>query len=179
MVQRNFFACLDHDAESSSRSPDGQSLILSSRDGYCTLIVFDEILPAHATQQQALQLQSIAHHNSVPIDYTPTPSQRRSASISSRAGTPNATPGFTSMPLPFAPPTASSSKSTGSHTEPLTPAGSVDGADTSPEFVFPPKREREEPISTAKEASTSVSEEQEPPKKKRRIALTRVGDVGS
>ncbi|EGO01144.1 hypothetical protein SERLA73DRAFT_105689 [Serpula lacrymans var. lacrymans S7.3] len=53
-------------------SPDGQCLILSSRDGYCTIIIFDEILPTHHTQQHSLQLQSIAHHNSVPLSY-PTP----------------------------------------------------------------------------------------------------------
>ncbi|KAF7986029.1 hypothetical protein HWV62_41380 [Athelia sp. TMB] len=53
-----------------SWSPDGQCLILSSRDGYCTIVVFDEILPAYHTQQQALQLQSIAHHHSVPLTHT-------------------------------------------------------------------------------------------------------------
>ncbi|KAF8916728.1 WD40-repeat-containing domain protein [Mucidula mucida] len=154
-------------------SPDGQSLILSSRDGYCTLIVFDEILATYHTQQQSLQLQSIAHHNSVPIDFTPTSSHRRSASISSRAGTPTTTPGFTNVALPFAP-AASTSKMAPIHHEPLTPAGSVDGADTSAEFVFPPKREREDSVK-----EPGASEEHEPPKKKRRIALTRVGDVGT
>ena len=50
-------------------SKNGQCLILSSRDGYFTLIVFGEILPAYHTQQQTLQLQSKAHHHSLPISY--------------------------------------------------------------------------------------------------------------
>ena len=41
--------------------------MLSSRDGYCTLVVFDELLPAHHTQQQTLQLQTIAHHHALPL----------------------------------------------------------------------------------------------------------------
>lgn len=77
------------------------------------------------------------------------------------------------MALPFAP-AASTSKMAPIHHEPLTPAGSVDGADTSAEFVFPPKREREDSVK-----EPGASEEHEPPKKKRRIALTRVGDVGT
>ncbi|KAJ8584585.1 hypothetical protein M405DRAFT_866095 [Rhizopogon salebrosus TDB-379] len=60
-------------------SPDGQCLILSSRDGYCTIVIFDEILPTHHTQQYALQLQSIAQHNFVPLTYTMTPSSSSTA----------------------------------------------------------------------------------------------------
>ncbi|KAK0205272.1 WD40 repeat-like protein [Desarmillaria ectypa] len=159
-----------------SWSPDGQSLILSSRDGYCTLIAFDEILPAYPTQQQALQLQSIAHQHSVPLDITPSPSHRRSASTSSRAGTPIATPVFGSVPLPF----SSSTTTPITKGEPLTPAASVDGGDASVlpagDFVFPAKRERE--TTTGPESATE-DQTPEPPKKKRRVALTRVGDVGS
>ncbi|KAF7300214.1 WD-REPEATS-REGION domain-containing protein [Mycena kentingensis (nom. inval.)] len=50
-----------------SWSPDGQCLILAARDGYCTLVTFDEILPPHHTQQTVLQLQQIAAQHSVPI----------------------------------------------------------------------------------------------------------------
>lgn len=60
-------------------SPDGQCLILSSRDGYCTIIIFDDILPAHPTQQSTLQLQSIAQHNFVPLTVSSTPSSSSSA----------------------------------------------------------------------------------------------------
>lgn len=51
------------------RSPDGQTLILAARDGYCTLVMFDDILPAHHTQQHAMQMQAIAHNNYVPLTY--------------------------------------------------------------------------------------------------------------
>lgn len=71
------------------RSPDGQCLILSSRDGYCTMVVFDEILPPHHTQQHTLQLQSIANHNSVPLIYSNTP-----------AATPASTPSIPTLTLP-------------------------------------------------------------------------------
>ncbi|KAI6015134.1 WD40-repeat-containing domain protein [Pisolithus orientalis] len=60
-------------------SPDGQCLILSSRDGYCTIIIFDEIFPAHHTQQSTLQLQSIAQHNFVPLTVSSTSSNSSSA----------------------------------------------------------------------------------------------------
>ncbi|KAL4071727.1 WD40-repeat-containing domain protein [Scleroderma citrinum] len=60
-------------------SPDGQCLIMSSRDGYCTIVTFDEILPSHHMQQSTLQLQSIALHNSVPLTVASTPSSGSSA----------------------------------------------------------------------------------------------------
>ena len=52
------------------RSPDWQRSMVSSRDGYCTLVTFDEILPAHHVQQHTIQLQSIANHHSVPLAYS-------------------------------------------------------------------------------------------------------------
>lgn len=123
------------------RSPDGQCLILSARDGYCTLIIFDDIIPAYHTQQRALQMQSIAQQHSFPV---------MSNVDGLASGTPN--PKKRSEP-------------------PLTPAASVDGdKDPMPSsFSFP-----------SQPSTSSVSSEQdgtEPPKKKRRIALTRVGDL--
>ncbi|KAH7100946.1 WD40 repeat-like protein [Auriculariales sp. MPI-PUGE-AT-0066] len=44
-------------------SHDGRALVLSARDGYCTVVVFDEKVALHPTQQPALQLQSIAAHS--------------------------------------------------------------------------------------------------------------------
>ncbi|KAG9002604.1 hypothetical protein FRB90_011358 [Tulasnella sp. 427] len=45
-------------------APDGQSLMLASSDGYCSIVVFDDILPLYHTQQHNLQLQSIVNsHN--------------------------------------------------------------------------------------------------------------------
>ncbi|KAG5351847.1 hypothetical protein C0989_004737 [Termitomyces sp. Mn162] len=126
-------------------SPDGQCLVVSSRDGYCTLITFEEILPAHHIQQHTLQLQSIAHHHSVPIS-APSP-----------AHPPHASPSLTpTNPRKRAEP-------------PLTPAASVEGGESG---------------SILTSALTSDSGEGEdkdkvqgPPKKKRRVALTRVGDL--
>ncbi|KAH7928347.1 WD40 repeat-like protein [Leucogyrophana mollusca] len=133
-------------------SPDGQCLILSSRDGYCTIVIFDEILPAHHTQQYALQLQSIAHHNSVPLTYTSTPS---SSSIS--------------LPV-IATPTIPAKRTE----PPLTPTASVD--DNLPTYASGSTSEAA--IGKAPDAEVPRNKGvEEPPKKKRRLALTRVSDL--
>ncbi|KAJ7595006.1 WD40 repeat-like protein [Mycena floridula] len=153
-------------------SPDGQCLLLSSRDGYCTLVTFDEILPAYHTQQHSLQLQSIAHQHSVPLDYPPLTPQ----SVASQA-TPGGTPVFASVGLPLYGNTPSR-RQPSSVDPPLTPAASVDGdllpmlsrsqsATSSAE-----KRSRDEPEPNAEGSAP------EPPKKKRRVVLTRIGDIG-
>ncbi|KAG6851892.1 hypothetical protein C0991_005194 [Blastosporella zonata] len=122
-------------------SPDGQCLVVSSRDGYCTLITFDEILPAHHLQQHTLQLQSIAHHHSVPI----------SASGPSPALLPHTSPSLTTTnPRKRAEP-------------PLTPATIIEEREL---VALPP-------------LALESGAEREPPKKKRRVALTRVGDLDS
>ena len=112
---------------------------MSSRDGYCTIVIFDEILPSHHTQQSTLQLQSIALHNSVPLTVAPTPSSGPSA-------------------LPIIAP-------------PIVPAKRGDLPTAATRSVDSPSQ------------STGVSQEKQaddvqPPKKKRRLALTRVGDLG-
>ena len=48
------------------RAPDGQSLMLASADGYCSIVIFDEFLPLYHTQQHHMQLQAIAHSVSTP-----------------------------------------------------------------------------------------------------------------
>ena len=141
------------------RSPDGQCLMLSSRDGYCTIVVFDEILAAHYVQQQTLQFQSIAHNHSVPL-------------TSSSTLTPSTTPALSTISLPPSVSPRISSK------RPLTPAKSVVlESDVLPESGPPPSARETTP-------ATPVDNEEddkapEPPKKKRRVPLTRVGDVGS
>jgi chromatin assembly factor 1 subunit B len=142
-----------------SWSPDGQCLMLSSRDGYCTIVVFDEILAAHHVQQQTLQFQSIAHNHSVPL-------------TSSSTLTPSTTPALSTISLPPSLSPRISSK------RPLTPAkGVVLEIDTLPESG---------PVPSARETTpaTPVDNDEddkapEPPKKKRRVPLTRIGDVGS
>jgi chromatin assembly factor 1 subunit B len=124
--------------------------MLSSRDGYCTLVIFDDILPAHHTQQQALQMQSIAQHHALPLTAAAIP-------------TPLATPALSSGSLPAIPASTS-----GKRREPsITPSHAEEG--TSPE-----RRKTTPDVPAA-----DVEKGQEPPKKKRRVALTRVGDVGS
>ncbi|KZT04927.1 WD40 repeat-like protein [Laetiporus sulphureus 93-53] len=132
-------------------SADGQCLMLSSRDGYCTIVVFDEILPTYHTQQQTLQLQSIAHHHSLPLTTTST------------LATPLSTPSIQPVGLP-AMTSAVPGKRKVEVEAPLTPAPSVD------ESVLG-TREADDP--------SALQEGPEPPKKKRRAVLTRVGDVGS
>ncbi|KZT26109.1 WD40 repeat-like protein [Neolentinus lepideus HHB14362 ss-1] len=113
-------------------SPDGQCLMLSSRDGYCTMVVFDEIIAAHHTQQSTLH-PTTPHH----------------ATFATPSVTPVSTPAIHPSMLP-ANPLGERKRSE----PPLTPATSVDGVNNE-----------------GAENATG------PPKKKRRVALTRVGDI--
>ncbi|KAF7309320.1 WD-REPEATS-REGION domain-containing protein [Mycena indigotica] len=129
-----------------SWSPDGQCLIVSSRDGYCTLVTFDEILPPHHTQQTVLQLQQIAAAHSMVVP-----------------GSTPATPSLSGRKRPL---------------EPLTPAASVDGDRES----IPPLPANATVDDAGASGSKGVEGEKQegddgPPKKKRRVALTRVGDL--
>ncbi|KAL7418057.1 WD40-repeat-containing domain protein [Mrakia frigida] len=64
-------------------SPDGQTLILSSIDGYCSVVVFDpsELGTLHPTQQHQKQLQAIAHNLSAPhpLSLPPSPALTHAA----------------------------------------------------------------------------------------------------
>ncbi|KAF4603309.1 hypothetical protein EYR38_003722 [Pleurotus pulmonarius] len=154
-----------------SWSPDGQCLILSSRDGYCTLIIFDEILQAHHTQQATLQVQSIAHHNAVPL-ITSSNSTHTTHSV---AGTPMATPSSTHTNLPHVvTPTIPAKR----NEPPLTPA-SVDGdlPISSALFQLASSSKTSDPEGAAEKRDAEQDQVQGPPKKKRRVALTRVGDL--
>ncbi|THH19341.1 hypothetical protein EW146_g1812 [Bondarzewia mesenterica] len=140
-----------------SWSPDGQCLMLSSRDGYCTIVVFDEILPAHHTQQQTLQFQSIAHHHSVPLTTTSL--------------TPATTPSLTSVSLPSSSPVVTPTIPLKRNEPPPTPA-STSGTDELPD-------KPSDHDNTTTPTGSEQEKAPEPPKKKRRVALTRVGDIGS
>ncbi|WVQ86082.1 hypothetical protein IAT38_008250 [Cryptococcus sp. DSM 104549] len=65
-------------------SPDGQCLLLSSSDGYCSIIVFDlgELGTVHPTQQHQRQLQAIAQSHAIS---TPLHSLHGAGSASSSA----------------------------------------------------------------------------------------------
>lgn len=158
-------------------SPDGQCLILSARDGYCTLIIFDEILPAYHTQQHTLQLQSIAHHHSLPI-WDSSSTSTVPHHNASNTGTPAVTPTTTNVNLPFISTPVVPKKRGGE--PPLTPAASVDGGEQS---YFSSSSAAATHLASQPGGGYDKEDErdniQEPPKKKRRVALTKVGDLGS
>ncbi|KAJ7062893.1 WD40-repeat-containing domain protein [Mycena amicta] len=140
-------------------SPDGQCLLISSRDGYCTLITFDEVLPPHHTQQTVLQLQQIAAAHSMGSG--PYTSANASASGSGQGQG----QGGRKRPL-----------------EPLTPAASVDGdREFGAAMALSANAPSLDTEPSASASASAVAEEEEPadgpPKKKRRVALTRVGDL--
>jgi chromatin assembly factor 1 subunit B len=152
-----------------TRSPDGQCLMLSSRDGYCTIVIFDEILPAHHTQQYAIQLQTIAQAHSVPLTTSSTAPTPLSTPSVTTSALPSATPSLSLTglpaltPTPVATPTVPAKRSE----PPPTPAASVDGnMNAGPTEML---------AATTDKKKTDA----EPPKKKRRVALTRVGDLSS
>ena len=154
------------------RSPDGQSLMLSSRDGYCTLVIFDEILPAHHTQQHTLQLQSIAHHHALPLTNShPGASSTMATPLSTPSmhavGLPAmspVTPLPAPLPLPLSAPASGSVLGKRSAEPPLTPATSVDAGEVLE-------------LGDAASVPPPSDEVREPPKKKRRAVLTRVSDL--
>lgn len=135
--------------------------MLSSRDGYCTLIVFDEILPAHHTQQSTLQLQSIAQHNSVPLTYTASWVPAHAAPLTPA----NTTAGLPVIALPVVPVKRAQVQGSESLSQPKPTV----------EDSVPPGGES---ISTEGPGAVEEAKDQ-PPKKKRRVALTRVGDIGA
>ncbi|EDR10655.1 chromatin assembly complex 1 subunit B/CAC2 [Laccaria bicolor S238N-H82] len=168
-------------------SPDGQCLMLSSRDGYCTLIIFDEILPSHQKQQHALQLQSIAQHHSLPLSFASSHHNNNhnvsGAGPSSTVVTPAATPSSSTIGLPFVressytTPTLSRKR----HEPPLTPTASVDGGENALDFSSSSSlgglHQQGDIMVLDKDDGEAKDKIQEPPKKKRRVALTRVGDL--
>lgn len=163
-------------ANSRLRSPDGQCLMLSSRDGYCTIVVFDQPIPAHHTQQFTLQLQSIAHSHHMPSSHhgsnpstssLPAFDRERSSPVVTPAQTPSRRP----VALPTPTPTSSHFERDGSNVSDLPgPAVTPSG---------PPGSGSASAPDSASERAQTPSENREPPKKKRRIALTHHGDAAS
>ncbi|TDL27865.1 WD40 repeat-like protein [Rickenella mellea] len=136
-------------------SPDGQCLLMTSRDGYCTIAVFDEPLPAHHTQQQGIQLQSIANAHSHSHSHSASHAYHPSTPSSSSSSLPQSS-------TPLLPPTPTPLK----RSEPLsTPAASSDDNSAS--------------VAGTSDPSKTKDDTSEPPKKKRRVALTHIGGLGS
>ena len=155
------------------RSPDGQCLMLSSRDGYCTIVIFDQPIPAHHTQQFTIQLQSIAHSHHLPTSHHGSSASASSFSAFDRdrgspVVTPVQTPSKRSIPLPT--PTSSVFERDGS----ITSTSDVSGVGAVP-LVASASGSAAAPDS----ASERASEPSEPPKKRRRVALTHHNEMGS
>lgn len=158
--------------------------MLSSRDGYCTLVIFDDIIPAHHTQQHALQLQSIAHNLSLPLTSHHV-QQQQSGTSTVPTHSPLITPvSIISHPAPLTMAPTIPKKRTGGE-PPLTPAASTDGNESggvAASSVGAAATSRAPASSSSNGDDKRKDGEEkpaEPPKKKRRVQLTRVGDLGS
>ncbi|CCO36234.1 putative WD repeat-containing protein C26H5,03 [Rhizoctonia solani AG-1 IB] len=139
-------------------APDGQSLMLASSDGYCSLVVFDDILPLYHTQQHNLQLHSIAVSHSHPH---PHPTSRTPAR-------PSASPAVSTVSLPGPGPRTSSGgvlkRAADSNTSSAVPTPAPTTTDPGAPEGVPP----------AAEPATAAPE---PVKKKRRIAPTTISTL--
>ncbi|KAF8607204.1 WD40 repeat-like protein [Ceratobasidium sp. AG-I] len=147
-------------------APDGQSLMLASSDGYCSLVVFDDVLPLYHTQQHNLQLHSIAASHSHPH-----PHSHHGGRTPVR---PSASPAVATTPLPL--PRASSAGVLKRSAEPTTaptpstPSGSASGAVVTGLGIIGDGA----PAAVEATASTAAPE---PAKKKRRIAPTTISTL--
>ncbi|KAG9124991.1 hypothetical protein FRC07_009435 [Ceratobasidium sp. 392] len=150
-------------------APDGQSLMLASSDGYCSLVVFDDVLPLYHTQQHNLQLHSIAASHSHSHGHS------HSHSMSGRTPVrPSASPAIGTAPLPVSVPRSSSAgvlkRSAESPAVPTTPTNAT----------APGPGPSTEPTPSATESSSSsaaAAAAPEPAKKKRRIAPTTISTL--
>lgn len=155
-------------------SPDGQSMLLSSADGYCSLVVFDlgELGTVHPTQQHHRQLAAIAQSHggatpSTPMPHSPNVSTMRTSPAPPRSERESSVASSAPIPPPLFGGHRPASGSVSSVDQPLpTPA------DEPAEFAL-----RRASESSADDASTKrePSESAEQPKKKRRVALTHLG----
>lgn len=151
-------------------SADGQSMLLSSQDGYCSLVVFDqgELGTVHPTQQHHRQLAAIAQSHggaSTPMPHSPNVSTMRTSPAPPRSERESSAASSAPVPPPrFGGGQRPPSSSVSSVDQPLpTPA------DEPAEFNL-----RRASESSADEASVKreTPSETEQPKKKRRVALT-------
>lgn len=119
------------------RSPDGQALMLSSSDGYCSIVVFDlaELGTVHPTQQHHRQLAAIAqshshsHHissaASTPMPHSPAVSTMRASPAPGRSEREGSTsssiapPQSTSLPPLFMPSFVPPPSSVSSNADPV------------------------------------------------------------
>ncbi|KAL1704265.1 WD40-repeat-containing domain protein [Schizophyllum commune] len=109
-------------------TPDGHCLMLSSRDGYCTIIVFDDVPPTHHSPRLASRLATFAMP-SVGLAPSLTPSSSATSpapSTRKRAG----------------PPTPAQSVDGDAHATVVSPERSAPSGDGKGETKEPPKKKR-------------------------------------
>lgn len=156
-------------------SPDGQSMLLSSADGYCSLVVFDlgELGTVHPTQQHHRQLAAIAQSHggatpSTPMLHSPSVSTMRTSPAPPRSERESSVASSAPIPPPrFGAGHRPASSSVSSVDQPLpTPA------DEPAEFTVRRVSESSADEATAKRETPAEAEQ---PKKKRRVALTHLG----
>ncbi|KAF8501284.1 WD40-repeat-containing domain protein [Gautieria morchelliformis] len=150
-------------------SPDGQCLMLSSRDGFCTIIVLDEYLPAYHTQQHTLQLQSLAHAIGPHQQHAPTPGTASASSAGYSAGVP------AHAHLGQGHAHAHSQTQTRKRSE---PPGVSSSSEENVARGGAPQTHRPDADGDGG-ADGEGGDVREPAKKKRRVMLTRVGDLDS
>ncbi|CAD6581065.1 MAG: hypothetical protein TREMPRED_002918 [Tremellales sp. Tagirdzhanova-0007] len=172
-------------------SPDGQALMLSSADGYCSIVVFDmaELGTVHPTQQHHRQLAAIAQSHSHSSSYAP-PSVPHSPALSTMRQSP--APGMVRSeregsasssiaPPPLFVPSHHPPSSTASSTDPTLPTP----GEESEAIGFSKTVSSESDSSTGLGINAGVQEaiskrsvpaSGDEPRKKRRVALTHLGD---
>lgn len=165
--------------------------MLSSADGYCSIVVFDmaELGNVYATQQHHRQLAAIAHSHSHSSSHPPS-SVPHSPALSTMRQSPapgiarSEREGSTSSSIAHPPlfvPQARPPSSTASSTDPTLPTPS----DETHAFGFPKTISHDSDTSiglglsagTEESGSKRPRDEGDGPKKKRRIALTHLKDA--
>lgn len=143
-------------------SPDGQAMMLSSADGYCSIVVFDlgELGTVHPTQQHHRQLAAIAHSHGGSA--TAVPQSPSIARVS---------------PAPPRSERESSVASSAAHPPPLFPPSQRPPSSASSDQPLPTPSEEPDPALGLRRPSTeSDTSVQEAPRKKRRVQLTQLAE---
>ncbi|KAE8226502.1 hypothetical protein CF319_g906 [Tilletia indica] len=152
-------------------SPDGQTLVMSSTDGYCSVVVFDygELgTPYGHSAQPSLAPQSHGHgpsqtqsaHPSKKVEVSPRSAHAAAARLTPSATMPSMSPSLVSGPAAATTTTMTASTSTSAVPASAGAAG------------LPTSASGE--LGLALQGAAASNEDGEQPKKKRRVALTTV-----
>ncbi|KAF8324023.1 hypothetical protein DL93DRAFT_2070229 [Clavulina sp. PMI_390] len=159
-------------------APDGQSLMLASSDGYCSIVIFDEFLPLYHTQQHHIQMQALANSVSTPLQTlhalpgtgAPLPGATSSLLLSSNGGGGLNIVAGAKRSEPSA--DDEGTVATGDHS-------SVAHAAAGPSASTSASATASTSAPSAEATTPSERGDQQPKKKKRRIAPTHLGGIDS